>query len=560
MNMKELAAKTAPVLESGQIEYVPDRFRGYALEWLANIRDWALSRQIWWGHRIPAWYCTRCSGAGLSPMGGLGREEALRTGSFRVSVEDGATPIVSSSRPAACPTCGGTDLVQDPDVLDTWFSSALWPFATLGWPEDTAALRYFHPTDLMITARDILYLWVLRMAMTSLEFVEEIPFRTVLVHPTVLTKDGQRMSKSLGTGLNPLDLVELYGTDATRYSLLAQCGTTQDVRFDADVVDNKVESSLSARAGQNFCNKLWNAARFLLMNLEEYQPGDGDAASEELADRWIRSRLASTIRQVDEAGDGYRFSDVTRALHDFLWRDYCDWYLELAKPRLYGDDAAARQQARDILVEVFEQALRLMHPVMPYVTESLWQALPGHGERGPSIMVSAWPAPAAAHVDGAAEEEMAFVQEVISAARTIRSELSVPPGRTVALVLSAGSEESAQRLESNRQYLEVLVGAEEITVGQGLEQPPQSGSAVVGDVEVYVPLAGLIDVEAEQRRLQKEVDKLRGLLKGLDAKLGQEAFVTRAPAAVVERERQRREEYGASLAALEASLEALTGA
>ncbi|MFH1571139.1 MAG: valine--tRNA ligase [Gemmatimonadota bacterium] len=557
MDMKGLAAKAAPALEAGDIAYVPDRFRSYAQEWLANIRDWALSRQIWWGHRIPAWYCSACSRAGLTPLAGLERDTALREGSFRVSVEDGARPIVGVERPKACPDCGGSDLAQDPDVLDTWFSSALWPFATLGWPEPTADLAYFYPTDLMITARDILNLWVLRMAMTSLEFVGQIPFKAVLVHPTVLTRDGRRMSKSLGTGLNPLELVALYGADATRHSLLQQCGTSQDVRFDAEIADNKVQSSMSARAGQGFCNKLWNASRFLLMNLEGYAAAAEPVASAELADRWIRSRLANTILQVDEHLEAYRFSEVVRALHDFLWRDYCDWYLELAKPRLYGGDAAQRRQVQQLLVEVFEQALRLMHPVMPFVTEALWQALPLGTERPPSIMVAPWPQAAGDHRDDGSEAEMAYLQEIITAARTIRSELSVPPGRSVALVLSVADPAAAQILTRHQRYLEVLVGAAEVAIGAALAQPPQSGSAVVRDVEVYIPLAGVIDVAAERVRLKKEVGKFAGLLKGLDAKLAQEAFVTKAPPAVVERERQRREEYAANLSKLESSLRML---
>ena len=304
MDMKPLAARIRPHLEgegAAQVAYVPDRYRGYALEWLDNIRDWALSRQIWWGHRIPAWYCVDCSGGGLEPLGGNGRDEALADGAFRVSVEAGARPIVSLEPPSACPECGGARLVQDPDVLDTWFSSALWPFATLGWPESTEELDYFHPTDLMITDRQILYLWVLRMVMTAVEFVDEIPFRTVLVHPTVFTRDGRRMSKSLGTGLNPLDLVRLYGADATRWSLLAQCGSTQDMRFDADVVDNEVKVSLSAEAGRRFCNKLWNSARYVLMNLDGRAEPPPAAPSEDLADRWIRSRLARTVQLTDEA-------------------------------------------------------------------------------------------------------------------------------------------------------------------------------------------------------------------------------------------------------------------
>ena len=341
MNMQDLAAQVRPALVRADIQYVPDRFRHYAIEWLDQIRDWALSRQIWWGHRIPAWYCTQCSAAGLIPIEGTDRAQALREGHFRVSVTAGAKPVVCATEPDACAECGGRNWVQDPDVLDTWFSSALWPFATLGWPEQRTALDYFYPTDLMITARDILYLWVLRMAMTSLECVGQIPFKTVLVHPTILTQDGRRMSKSLGTGLNPLDLVSRYGADATRYCLLAQAGAVQDVRFDAAVVDNQVQASASAEVGRNFGNKLWNATRFALMNTDGYAPG-APTAADDWADRWIWSRLQEAIRQVTEALESYRFNELTRAVYDFVWRDYCDWYLELAKVRLHGSDPQAR--------------------------------------------------------------------------------------------------------------------------------------------------------------------------------------------------------------------------
>ena len=558
MDMKPLAEKIRPHLEGGgaaQVAYVPERYRGYALEWLDNIRDWALSRQIWWGHRIPAWYCVDCSGGGLQPSGGYGRDEALADGAFRVSVEAGARPIVSLEPPAACPECGGGRLVQDPDVLDTWFSSALWPFATLGWPESTEDLDYFHPTDLMITDRQILYLWVLRMVMTAVEFVDEIPFRTVLVHPTVFTGDGRRMSKSLGTGLNPLDLVRLYGADATRWSLLAQCGSTQDMRFDADVVDNEVRVSLSAEAGARFCNKLWNSARYVLMNLD----GTGPQAAEpstELADRWIRSRLARTVQLVDEAQEAYRFGEVTRALHDFLWRDYCDWYIELAKPRLLSGSPEEQAQVRSLLVSVLEQALRLMHPIMPFVTEELWQQLPLQ-DAPESLMIASWPAAAEGDLDEEGEQEMAFLQEVISAARTIRSELNVPRGRQVELVLSTAGPESAASLERHRAYLEALVGAGSLEVGVGLPQPSSSGSAVVGDVEIFIPLQGLIDVDAESRRLRKEIEKLQGVVQGLERKLDNEAFLSKAPTAVVEKERLRQRECRDSLARLSASLERL---
>jgi valyl-tRNA synthetase len=553
--MKALAEKTHPFLEHREIAYVPDRFRDYAIDWLDDIRDWALSRQIWWGHRIPAWYCVTCSGGGITPSGDLPRDRALAEGSFQVSVEAGAKPIVQREPPDLCDQCRGSEFVQDPDVLDTWFSSALWPFATLGWPQSEESLDYFYPTDLMITGRDILYLWVLRMAFTSLELTGKVPFKTVLVHPTVMTRDGRRMSKSLGTGLNPMDLVRLYGADATRYSLLHQAGAMQDIRFDAEIADNEVKSSQSAKSGQAFCNKLWNAARFVLLNLEGYEPVEGPSPSAELSDRWIRSSLARTIDRVDEHQEKFRFSEVTRALYSFLWNDYCDWYVELAKPRLRGP-APERALAQEILVEVLEQALRLMHPVMPFITEAIWQALPRHAASGEAIMTAAWPAARSEDLDEAAMAAMTLVQEVVSAIRNIRGELRVPPGRRIDVKLSAGPA-SAELLGRNLGYVETLALAETAEVGSGFEKPPESASALVRDVEIHVPLEGLIDAGAERRRLKKEIDKLDRLLRGLDSKLNQSAFLERAPGEVVERERLRQTEYRESLARLEASLDAI---
>jgi valyl-tRNA synthetase len=556
MDMKPLAEKVRPHLERQEITYVPDRFRGYALEWLDNIRDWALSRQIWWGHRIPAWYCKTCSADGLIPMGNWEREKAIDEGSFQVSVEMGAKPIVSIARPPICFECGGAEFVQDPDVLDTWFSSALWPFATLGWPQKTEDVDFFYSTDLMITARDILYLWVLRMAMTSVEFIEQIPFKVVYVHPTVLTKDGQRMSKSLGTGLNPLDLVDLYGTDATRFSLIHQIGSGQDVRFDAEIEDNAVKSSQTAENARNFCNKLWNATRFVTMNLAGFswdvEVGD------DLADRWMRSRLATTIRSVTQYLEAYRLSDATRALYDFLWHDYCDWYVEMAKARLNSSDEQVRLQVQQVLVEVLEQALRLMHPVMPFITETLWQALPARPNVSvDSIMVASWPQEDEAAMDSGAEAEMAILQEVVTAVRTIRGEMNIPPGKKVQVILSAANGELARQLDRQTDYIALLAKAEEVQVGQQLDQPSASGSAVLAGIEVYVPLAGSIDMDVEQQRLEKEIAKYEKLLKGLDGKLANKGFVDKAPTEVVERERQRQLEYGDNLKKLQASLERL---
>jgi valyl-tRNA synthetase len=554
MNMEELAQKAKPVLMAEEIQYVPDRFRGYAIDWLDNIRDWALSRQIWWGHRIPAWYCRKCSADGLIPMGGLEAEKAFREGSFRVSVADGAKPVVSAHKPDVCSECGGGEWVQDPDVLDTWFSSALWPFATLGWPEQKAELDFFYPTDLMITARDILYLWVLRMAMTSLECIGKIPFKTVLVHPTILTKDGKRMSKSLGTGLNPLDLVELYGADATRFSLLAQAGAVQDVRFDAEIKDNVVQSSTSAEMGRNFGNKVWNAARFVLMNLEGYHAESALPGREMLPDRWIWSRLSQTVREVDERLQNYRFSDVIRAIYDFLWRDYCDWYLELAKARLHSKDANERAAVQKNLVDILETALRLMHPIMPFITESLWQALPKQEGAGESIMMAPWPQPILSDVDVEAEEEMERVQEIVTAVRTIRAEMNVPPASKIDVVISANSAALVVELQNIADYIALLVRAESIEVGTGLEQPPASGSAVLGDIEIFVPLEGLIDLAVERGRLEKEIAKFDKLVNSLAGKLKNEKFVANAPAEVVEREREREREYRDNLQRLRSSL------
>ena len=551
MNMKELAAQARPALVQEDIQYAPDRFRHYAIEWLDQIRDWPLSRQIWWGHRIPAWYCTHCSGDALIPMFGLNREQALREGNFRVSVAAGAQPVISAAEPAACAECGGRTWVQDPDVLDTWFSSALWPFATLGWPQRSDALAYFYPTDLLITARDILYLWVLRMAMTSLECVAQIPFKTVLVHPTILTRDGRRMSKSLGTGLNPLDLVARYGADATRYCLLAQAGAVQDVRFDAVVANNQVQASASAEAGRNFGNKLWNATRFVLMNIDGYERGPCERS--EWADRWIWSRLQGAVREMTAALQSHRFSDLTRAIYDFVWRDYCDWYLELAKVRLQGGDPQARRTAQAHLVRVLETALRLLHPIMPFITETLWQALP-HGSAAVSIMVAAWPECDAELIDPEAEARMQCLQEAVTGVRIIRGEMNVPPGRKVEVLISAASDEVEQTLRQAAPYIALLTRAASVQVGQGLVRPPASGSALTAAAEIFVPLEGLIDLAAERQRLKREIQKMDRLLKGLDAKLANERFLTKAPPEIVAQERQRQAEYRATQEKLNASL------
>ena len=529
--MSDLADLILPLMREKKIAYVPDRFREYSIAWLENIRDWCISRQLWWGHRIPVWTCENCSEV-----------------------------IVDAEPPEVCTTCGSQQLTQDPDVLDTWFSSALWPFATLGWPEDTEDLKLFHPTDLMITGRDILYLWVIRMIMTAVEFVDEIPFKVVLVHPTVQTRDGKRMSKSLGTGIDPRELIDRYGADATRLSLLYQCGSSQDIRFDADVKDNKLQDSPIAEMCRNFCNKIWNAARFVQMNLDDRDIRDVALQTVpkpvmDLSDRWILSLYNRTVLQVTDALEAYRFDEAARALYDFVWSAYCDWYVEMAKVRLYGDDPIARQTAQSILCVVFEGTLRLLHPIAPFISEALWQTFPREGE---ALIVASWPKCDKTQFDKAAEREMALMRDVVGAVRHIRGTMRIPPSRRVDVVCKTSSEEARAILRSVQGYMKALGRIENLTLGATLERPAASASAVVGDVEIFVPLAGVIDLTVERQRLEKEIGGLEKALGGLEKKLSNAGFLNNAPAEVVTKEREREREYRETLSKLRENLAVLS--
>ena len=526
--MRSLADQALPALKKQEIKYVPDRFREYSIEWLENIQDWCISRQIWWGHRLPVWTCEGCGKM-------LVREDA----------------------PDFCDVCGSRDLTQDPDVLDTWFSSALWPFATLGWPEQTEDLKAFHPTDLMITGRDILYLWVARMIMTAVEFVDEIPFGTVLVHPTVQTRDGKRMSKSLGTGIDPRELIDRYGADATRLSLLYQCGSSQDIRFDADVVDNHLQDSPITESCRNFCNKIWNAARFVQMNLEEGDilPASPHVDPFDSADRWILSQYNRTVCAVTGSLSAYRFDEASRTLYEFVWNAFCDWYLEIAKVRLNAADPKAGAAARRVLVHVLEGSLRLLHPMAPFISEALWQQLPHSGE---ALIVAKWPEADRGRFDENAEREMALLQEVVGAVRNIRGTMRVPPGRRADVHLKVNSVEVANILSRFEVYLGGLARVADLRIGADIARPPASASAVLKDVEIFVPLQGLIDLDLERQRLKKEIEKLEGLLGGLDRKLSNAGFLNNAPSEVVSKEKGRHAQYSSALGRLNENLEAVT--
>jgi valyl-tRNA synthetase len=523
LRMQELAKLAIEAIESGKVRFVPERFAEQTTEWLRGIHDWCLSRQIWWGHRIPIYTCTSC-------------------GEVTASVD----------AVQKCPRCGSGAVEQDPDVLDTWFSSALWPFAVLGWPDSTPELEYFYPTDLLITARDILRLWVARMIMMSCHFLEKIPFREVYVHATVLARDGRRMSKSLGTGIDPLELIDGYGADATRMGLLLMAAKGQDVRFS----DEKMEAS------RFFCNKLWNASRFVLMNLGDepvsMRTAPMPVSSWRLADRWIISRLQSTIERVNQALSEYAFDEAAQAIYDFVWNEYCDWYLELAKPRLNSASPDEAALVRGMLAFVLEAALRLLHPFQPFVTEEIWQVLKGRAvERealGPALIVAPYPTADEAVRDESAEQEFERLMEIVRAIRNLRAEAGVAAGpRVKCFLVSVEGKEPPEGLD---EAVSFLARAElEYTVRGSVPQP--AFSALAGGYEVYLPLEGLVDVEKEISRLEAEISAAEKEIARSEGKLSNQQFISKAPAEVVEKERRILAEVTEKKRLAESRLEAL---
>ncbi len=499
-------------------------------DWLENLRDWTISRQLWWGHQIPAWY----------------------TGDGRV--------FVARSIEEASVAAGTNELTQDPDVLDTWFSSWLWPFSTLGWPDETADLKTYYPTSVLVTARDIIFLWVSRMVMSGLKFMDKTPFHDVFITGTVLDKHGQRMSKTKLNGIDPMDVFDKYGVDATRL-VLASVGST-DTRWN----DNQVESY------RNFANKIWNAARFCLMNSEgaKVSPDafQADAAELPLHDRWILSRLNKTAREVDAALKSYSFHEAVQTLYHFFWDDFCDWYIELTKADVTSEQPSIeRDRARSRLITVLEQALRLLHPFMPYITEELWQRLPGVDEKlmhpaytgaPPTVMLASYPQPDASLIDERAEGEMAAVIDFISRVRNIRSELNVKPGDRVRMLVGASEEKVRDVFTANRDQIARLARASEIKIDERLDAPRASARAVLaGGAEVAVPLEGLIDFEQERERLAKEREKLQKEAAKLEAQLANPQFAERAPAEKVLETRERLADIAQRTAALQQMSEAL---
>jgi valyl-tRNA synthetase len=529
VKMKPLAEPALAASKNGQVRFTPDRWTKVYDNWLENIRDWCISRQLWWGHRIPVWYCRS---EGCSEM------------------------IVSRTDPTSCPKCGGSALDQDPDVLDTWFSSWLWPFSTLGWPDETQDLKAFYPTNTLVTAPEILFFWVARMIMSGLEFMGELPFTDVYLTGTVRDIQGRKMSKSLGNGIDPLEVVSLYGADALRYTVTAGAGLGTDVHMDPA----NLETTFAP--GRNFANKVWNAGRFALMNITAAEVSSIDAVRNdlELADRWILSRLDAATHDVTRHLQAFRFQEAALSGYHFFWGELADWYLELIKPRMLdGADAASRRAAESTLVAALDGILRLLHPIMPFITDALWRRLPRvSGESAPpSIMIASWPKSGVTR-DEDAEAQMNALMELIGAVRTLRSEYNVQPGTPIRIQLTDVHDALAAALHAEERALRRMARVGDIERNGSATAGAAGAHAVLrGGAELFVPLADIIDLAQERDRLQKELDRIDNMLRATEGKLGNEQFTARAPADVIEREREKADNFRDQRERLSSKLQAL---
>ncbi|MBA7472263.1 MAG: valine--tRNA ligase [Dehalococcoidia bacterium] len=511
IKISPLAIPAIDAVTDGRIKIIPERFTKVYLNWLENIRDWCISRQLWWGHRIPVWYCGEC-------------------GQLTVTIDD----------PRACSQCGSSNIVQDPDVLDTWFSSAIWPHSTLGWPDATGDFDYFYPTSVMETGYDILFFWVARMIMMGLENTGEVPFNTVYLHGLVRDEKGEKMSKVKGNVLNPLDTIESYGTDALRLALSTGTSPGNDIRL----------SKGKLEAARNFANKMWNASRFILGNMEEGVSIDEiERATLPLEDRWILSRLNRLVASVESLMSDFQFGEAQRQIHDFIWGEFCDWYIEMSKIRLKGGERGGESEKGErsptpVLAHVLETSLRLLHPFMPFITEEIWQSLKGHldYEMTESIMVSLYPAADGEALDDEAEKQMAVVIEIVRAIRNARAEFRVAPARWIEAVVAAAETKPA--IETQAQAIETLAHVRPLTIISPEDPKPDKATTIVLEgAEVILPMAGMVDLEAERARLKKESEGNQAEIARIEARLKDQSFLSKAPPDVVERERERLAAY-----------------
>ncbi len=537
VKMKPLAEPALAAVRDGRIKIRPTRWIKVYEHWMENIRDWCISRQLWWGHRIPIYYC----------------EKDHKT--------------ASTTAPEKCITCGSAGLRQDPDVLDTWFSSWLWPFSTFGWPKETPELKYFYPGSTLVSGHEIIFFWVARMVMAGIEFMGDIPFRNIYLHGIVRDAQGRKMSKSLGNGIDPLDMIAQYSADAVRLSLLMLSSEGADINL----------AERDFEIGRNFTNKIWNAYRFLAINLDESivhaaNPDTIDAARQqnrlELADRWILSRYNQAVQRLTAALDEFHFHEAIDAVYGFFWKEYCDWYLEIIKPRLNGDDAEAKKTALVIATFVMKNTMKLLHPFAPFISEAIWRG-EGYARQGStgslalgrheaeSIMTAAWPDVLLGFDDKQAEAQFTLLQEMIGAIRNMRGEMNIPPGKTAEILIAGGDGQDPAIITQHESYFEHLARTRAVKYDRHLARPKQAASAVVKDFEIYLPLADLIDVNVERNRLEKERQRLEKLLEDLNRRLYSQDFVSKAPQQVVERERQKKSDFETSLKKIVANMEQL---
>ena len=507
VKMQPLAEPAIDTVKKGEVKFVPDRFDKIYYHWMENIKDWCISRQLWWGHRIPAWYCSDCGEV-----------------------------IVSKTDPDCCPKCGSKNITQDPDTLDTWFSSALWPFSTLGWPEKTPELEHFYPTNTLITGYDIIFFWVARMIFSGCEHMGKYPFDTVFIHGIVRDSQGCKMSKSLGNGIDPLEVIDKYGADALRFTLVTGNSPGNDMRFS----DEKVGAS------RNFANKLWNAARYVLMNLGEDEPAPHIPENLALEDKWILSKFNTLAKEITDNLEKFELGIAVQKLYDFIWDVFCDWYIEISKIRLQAGGEAA-QTAKDVLVYVLSNTLKLLHPFMPFITEEIWQSLPHDGE---SIMISKWPEYSEALAFDAEENEMEKIMEAVRAIRNRRAEMNVAPSKKAKYFVATADKET---FEFAGVFMKRLASASEVEVGDSFDIDG-AVAIVTSDAKIYIPMGELIDFEAERARLNKEKDKALKELDFIDKKLNNPGFVSKAPEAVVQGQRDAAAKLRDKVAMLDESI------
>ncbi|MGY8860181.1 MAG: valine--tRNA ligase, partial [Pseudomonadales bacterium] len=564
VDAKKMATPAIAAVENGDIQFVPKQWENTYFAWMRDIQDWCISRQLWWGHRIPAWYDA--------------------DGNFYVGENEEAVRKENTL---------GDEIIlrQDEDVLDTWFSSALWTFSTLGWPDETEELATFHPSSVLVTGFDIIFFWVARMIMMTLHLRQEVPFHTIYIHGLVRDSDGQKMSKSKGNVIDPIDLIdgieleelilkrtsgmmqpqlaakiekstrrqfpagiESYGTDALRFTYYSLASTGRDIKFDIGRIEGY----------RNFCNKIWNAARYVLMNCENEDCGTQNDSTVELslADRWIISKVQETTEEVTRAVSNYRFDMASQALYEFIWNEYCDWYLELSKSVLWDDDASheAKRGTRQTLIRVLEIWLRMLHPMMPFITEEIWQSVgPLAGKLGPTIMLQPYPEPNEHDIDFRANEDIEWLKVVIEGVRNIRGEMNIPPGKELSVLLRKGDENDRLRLSKNSQYLRKLAKISHIDWLAADDAVPLAATALAGELEILVPMAGLIDKDAEINRLNREIGKLESDQTRLQGKLNNAAFVDKAPAAVVAKEKGKMHTQRQALETLREQLQRIRG-